>query len=495
MKVLVYSPDAGERQDLVDRLEEAGHEAEATPTPPVGAAGEDALAVVLPTTIEEGEVLLREQRKLAGDEVILLGLGSWRDPKKIEALLEAGADDYTHYPCETKQLAVRLTVLQRQRERHSVNAEQRRLLERVQQTQKVETLRTLTGSIAHDFNNLLAAIVGNTELALLDSSIQPPVRYSLDQIDKAARRASDLARQMLVYTGKSALEFKSVNLSELVEELTDLLRVSISRRCTIKYHLMRPLPPVRGEAGQLRQVVMNLIANAAEAMGHEGGVIRVKTLAVHSGGSTLVGIEVTDTGRGVDADTKTRMFDPFYTTKSSGRGLGLAAVQGIVDTHRGRIEVESEPGRGATFRVLLPALTQDHPASTYGLESEWRGEGKLLLVDDEEAVREAAQRLLKRAGFTVLEAGSGDEGLALFEANANDLRAVILDLSMPGMDGTELLQVIRERSPRMKVIVWSGHEERDVRASLERFQPVSFVEKPAHVRELAAELKRALEQA
>jgi signal transduction histidine kinase/ActR/RegA family two-component response regulator len=494
MKVLVYSPDGGERQDLQERLEEAGHEVEATPTPPVGVSGEEAMALVLPDTVEAGEVLLRAQRKLGGDELILLALGSWRDPKKIEALLEAGADDYTHYPCETKQLAVRLTVLRRQRERHSTNAEQRRLLERVEQTQKVETLRTLTGGLAHDFNNLLAAIVGNTELALLDSSIPPGVRYSLEQIDKASRRASDLARQMLVYTGKSALEFKSVNLSELLEELTDLLRISVSRRCTIKYHLTRPLPPVRGEAGQLRQVVMNLITNASEAMGEQGGVIRVRTLAQPQGGATHAGIEVADTGKGIDEETKARMFDPFFTTKSNGRGLGLAAVRGIVDSHGGRIEVESGHGKGATFRVLLPALTQDHAISPFGPDADWRGEGKLLLVDDEDAVREAAQRLLKRAGFTVLEAASGDEGLALFEANARDLRAVILDLSMPGMDGTELLRIIREKSPAMKVIVWSGHEERDVKPALEQFQPVSFVEKPAHVRELAAELKRALEQ-
>jgi nitrogen-specific signal transduction histidine kinase/ActR/RegA family two-component response regulator len=395
-------------------------------------------------------------------------------------------------------IAVRLAVAEQQACKHSAACEQKRLEERVASASKTESVATLAGSLAHDFNNLLAAILGNTELALLDALPQSPVRYCLDQIDKTSRRAAELAHQMLTYTGRGSngSEFSGVNLNELVQEMAELLRISIPKSCAIKYYFSRPLPLICGEASQLRQVVMNLLINAGEAMGGRGGTIHVRTGTIEEDGLPQeVTLEVRDTGSGMTPEIRARIFDPFFTTKKSGRGLGLAAVQGIVRAHQGTIEVESQPGKGSTFRIVFPVYrgAEHAPGRAHEMEVDWHGTGNVLLVDDDDAVREAAQRLLKKAGYTVLEARSGSAGIEAMRKFGGVIHAAVLDINMPGMDGYAVYEAIRALRPDIQVLMWSGLEPEGVRARLKELgDDLQVIEKPSHMRDIAVALKRLL---
>jgi PAS domain S-box-containing protein len=284
-------------------------------------------------------------------------------------------------------------------------AERARLEERVRQAQKMESLGLLAGGIAHDFNNLLMGILGNADLALAKLAPEAPARPFVQRIDTAAQRAADLTNQMLAYSGKGRFVVEPINLSRLVEEMGHLLATVTSKRATVSYRLARDLPPVEADATQIRQVVMNLITNASDALGDEPGVITVSTGALDADGAYLassfldeqlpggeyVWVEVSDTGAGMDAATRARIFEPFFSTKQTGRGLGLAAVLGIVRGHRGGIRVYSEPGEGTTVKVLLPAArglvtaaagacaAAPAPPPVPGGE----GQAAVLVVDDE----------------------------------------------------------------------------------------------------------------
>jgi CheY-like chemotaxis protein len=356
---------------------------------------------------------------------------------------------------------------------------------------------------------LLTAILGNVELALLDAPPESSLHYGLVQIENASQRAAELTRQMLRYAGRTSLEYIPLNLTKLVEEMSELLRISVSRQCRIDYSFDRNLPAIKGDPAQLRQIVMNLLINAGESTRGEAGNITVRTSLVEIGPPDPLGVDpttplapghyvslqVSDEGIGMDAATQARIFDPFFTTKQSGRGLGLAAARGIIQAHGGAIRVTSHPGQGSTFEVLFPAAEPsdaDGGKSTGTLEA-WHGSGTVLLVDDEEAVREAARRLLERAGYTVLAAHSGEQGLEIFQDFADEIRAVILDLSLPGMDGIEVFRSIHANKPKMQVITWSGFEQGDIRSRLAEIGPCVFIEKPSLVRELGTVLKNALQ--
>jgi CheY-like chemotaxis protein/two-component sensor histidine kinase len=307
------------------------------------------------------------------------------------------------------------------------------------------------------------------------------VRYCLDQIDKTSRRAAELARQMLTYAGRASngSELSGVNMNELVQEMAELLRITIPKSCAIRYYFSRPLPLICGDPSQLRQVVMNLLINAGEAMGKDGGTILVRTGTVEEDGlSTGVTLEVRDTGSGMSAEIRARIFDPFFTTKKSGRGLGLAAVQGIVRSHQGKIEVESEPEKGSTFRILFPVYRGAEHATGQPpeIEVDWHGSGNVLLIDDDDAVREAAQRLLKKAGYTVLEARSGSEGIESVRRFGGIVHAAVLDMR-----------------PGIRVLIWSGLDPDGVRARLKELAlDIEVIEKPSRMRDIAVALKRLL---
>jgi two-component system, cell cycle sensor histidine kinase and response regulator CckA len=400
----------------------------------------------------------------------------------------------------------------------ALEAEAERLsLERqVQHAQKLESLGVLAGGIAHDFNNLLTSILGNANLALEDLDPSSPSRAELREIDKATRRAADLCGQMLAYSGRGSFVLEPIHLGQLVQEMAHLLQASISKRAALRCDLPQELPLFEGDATQIRQVVMNLITNASEAVGEQGGQIVLSTgymscdrayLDAASRGvgtasdpplaeGTYVYLEVTDSGCGMDSVTLSKLFDPFFTTKFTGRGLGMSAVQGIMRGHKAALSVSSEPGEGTHFQLLFPS-TRDGALATQPRpqpppKTEWRGSGTILLVDDDEAIRWVSGRMLERAGFNVLTACDGLEGVEVFVERADDIDCVLLDLTMPRMDGGEALENMRRHRPDVTVIVCSGYQKNDAIGRFGGNMPAAFLQKPYDFAALVARLEEVL---
>jgi len=396
-------------------------------------------------------------------------------------------------------------------DRRLAEERERSLAEKLQQTQKLESLGVLAGGIAHDFNNLLSGILGNADLALLELPKTSPARQPLEQVLSGARRAAELTRQMLAYSGKGRFTIETVRLPDVVAEMGKLLEISISKKNVLRYEFGQPVPSVDVDVAQMRQVVMNLIINASEAIGDRSGAIALRVGAAHCDAAMLaeyylgeslspgeyVFLEVADTGAGMTPDVKERIFEPFFSTKFAGRGLGLAAVLGIVRGHRGAVRIDSEPGRGTTFRVLLPASTRDAPARS-GRESapyRWTGSGTVLVVDDEETVLATSRRMLERMGFEVLSASGGRRALELLASRGDAIRAVLLDLTMPDMDGEQTYTAIRRILPAMPVVLSSGYSEHEVMPRFAEKGPVTFVQKPYGYESLVKVIRAALESA
>jgi two-component system, cell cycle sensor histidine kinase and response regulator CckA len=381
--------------------------------------------------------------------------------------------------------------------------------------QKLESLGLLAGGIAHDFNNLLHVVLGNADIALSRLPAHSPARNPLEEVVRATLRAADLTRQMLAYSGKGAFVVRHLDLSAEVREMATLLQTAISKQATLVWELAAGLPPVNADATQIRQVAMNLITNASDALGEAAGTITLRTgvlspEAVHDaqlGSSVLNGdsadsagpyvyLEVTDTGSGMTPDTLQRIFDPFFSTKYAGRGLGLAAVMGIVQSHRGLIRIRTAPAKGTSFRVLFPAVpgsvaSQETPTAA---RSDWRGEGTVLIVDDEEGIRDVADRILQDFGFQTLLATDGREALDLMERNASQITAVLMDLSMPHMGGQEALRRLRESSPDLPVIMMSGYTEESVALQFSDTNPgiTAFLQKPFLAEDLIGVIRQAM---
>jgi two-component system cell cycle sensor histidine kinase/response regulator CckA len=353
--------------------------------------------------------------------------------------------------------------------------EAKRLEDAMLQTQKLESLGVLAGGIAHDFNNMLVSILVNAQLAREDLPESSPAHAAVMNVETAVQRAADLANQVLAYSGGARFVVEKLNLNEMVREMVQLLETSVSRSARLEYDLGPGLPAVEGDATQLRQVLMNLVINASDAMGPQGGEIRVSTgvtdadrtfldssyFATDLPAGRYVTLEVADTGRGMDAATLSRIFDPFFTTKETGRGLGLAAVLGIIRSHRGAVRVYSEPGKGTTFRLLLPALAEPAvEARPPGHDSEqWSGSGTVLIVDDHAGIREVAAQALGRMGFKTVIASDGLEGLEQFRQRLDEIRCVMLDLTMPGMSGEQAFRAIRELRPDARIVLMSGYNQ------------------------------------
>jgi len=379
---------------------------------------------------------------------------------------------------------------------------------RMLQAQKLESLGVLAGGIAHDFNNLLTAMLGNASLARIGLPDSSPVHHSLQQIEQAAVRAAELCKEMLAYSGRSQFVATRLDLNALVEDTTQLLQVSISKKCALKLELHRPLPAILADPTQIRQIVVNLVINASDAVGDGNGLIQVRTglrridqlyldetfLSPDLAPGDYVYLEVNDNGCGMPPEVKARIFEPFYTTKFAGHGLGLAAVLGIVRTHRGTIRVDSEAGRGSTFQLLFPALgkaaaTQPPPADS---ASSWRGAGLALVIDDEETVRAVAARLLESLGFTPLAAVDGCDGVRIFREHAAALRVVLLDLTMPHMNGEETFRELCQIDARVPVVLMSGFTEN---GTIDRFAGkglAGFIQKPFDHKRLQAKLHAVL---
>ncbi len=397
-------------------------------------------------------------------------------------------------------------------ERKQAEEERRQLEAQMQHAQKLESLGILAGGIAHDFNNLLVGILGNASFALTELPPGSPARQSIGEVEVAARRAAELTNQMLAYSGKGKFVVERVNLSTLVEEIAHLLHSVISKKAVLKFEFQDDLPAVEGDPTQLRQVVMNLITNAAEAIGNHEGLVAVRTATMqvdrellsefyHGDGSaaeSYAGLEVSDNGCGMDAETKSRIFDPFFTTKFTGRGLGLAAVLGIVRGHHGAIKVDSEPGRGTTFRVLFPAAqwsaqSIEHPINEPLASSDWRGRGGILVVDDEKAVQNVTKKILEHFGFTVLTADDGRHGLEIFRKHVGEIKVVLLDLTMPHMDGEEAFREMRRLHADVRVILSSGYTEQDAIDHFKGMGLAGFIQKPYSPETLIGKFRQILE--
>ncbi|PFG72837.1 PAS domain-containing hybrid sensor histidine kinase/response regulator [Tepidiforma thermophila] len=371
--------------------------------------------------------------------------------------------------------------------------ERKRTEQRLLQAQKAESLAVLAGGIAHDFNNLLVGILGNAGLALAELPPESPVRATIADIETAGQRAADLARQMLAYSGRGKFVVGPLQLNALVEEMAHLLRVSVGAGVRLVLDLAPGLPPVVGDATQLRQVVMNLVINASDAIGAGEGTVRVTTAAAPGRPELFAGavvtpgelaaryvvLEVADTGSGMDAATLTRIFDPFFTTKFTGRGLGLAAVLGIVRGHQGGISVTSAPGEGTRFRVMLPAAGELPPAEE-GTRSTaaWRGSGLVIVADDEPGVRKVTARALSGMGFEVLEAEDGQAAVELFAQHRERVVLVLLDMTMPRMNGQAAFRAIRALDPGAKVVLMSGYTEQDAAEQFAEGGLAGFLQKP-----------------
>ena len=385
--------------------------------------------------------------------------------------------------------------------------DRKRTEERLLQAQKAESLAVLAGGIAHDFNNLLVGILGNAGLALAELPLESPVRPMVEDIELAGRRAADLARQILAYSGKGKFVVQPLSLNGLVEEMTHLLRTSVGAGVHLVLDLDPEVPSVVGDATQLRQVLMNLVINASDAIGSREGTVLIRT-STAVGGTELferavvaperlseryVVLEVADTGAGMDEATLARIFDPFFTTKFTGRGLGLAAVLGIVRGHRGGIVVESEVGRGTRFRVLLPGAGDSRSESEKGgVAGVWRGNGAVIVADDEASVRSVTARALRAMGFEVLEAADGEEAVQRFAEARERVRLVLLDMTMPRMNGEAAFRAIRELDPKAKVVLMSGYAEQDAAEQVGEGL-AGFVQKPYELGSLQELVRRVLE--
>jgi PAS domain S-box-containing protein len=449
------------------------------------------------------------------------------------------------------QLVVR-DISERKRAEAERLAFERRLLE----TQKLESLGVLAGGIAHDFNNLLMGVLGNASLALMDLPPESPAEYSLHQIEDAARRAAELTRQMLAYAGKGQFVVQPIDLNAIVEEMSRLAHVSFGKSVALQRRLDQDLPLVEADAAQMRQVVMNLVINASEAIGDAAGTITLTTgvqrltsaylastyLAPDLPSGSYIYLEVADTGNGMDAATLARIFEPFFTTRFTGRGLGLSAVLGIVRGHRGALQVRSEPGRGTTFTIFLPTTddgppTTDHgtsdtdeissvvddqspatpPAqlanrgaeesvvgptidhqladtdeilSTVGRQSSVVG--SVLVIEDDASVRAITQRILEHYGYSVLTAADGYAGVAAFRTQPDAIDCILLDISMPQMDGAQALQEIRHIRPDARVVLMSGYDEQDVTARFAGYTLAGVLAKPFSPDILRAHVQRAI---
>jgi PAS domain S-box-containing protein len=384
----------------------------------------------------------------------------------------------------------------------------RRSLEaQIQQAQKLESLGVLAGGIAHDFNNLLTAVLGNLNLAQFSLNPESPAAPFLENAEKAVQKASDLTRQMLAYSGRGRFVVKLHDVNEVVQEMAHLLQVSISKKALLKVHLEPGLPPIEADGAQFQQVVMNLVTNASDALGDGEGAIALTTGTVDLDAEAIaarfptqqvapgryVTLEVRDTGQGMSPEVMARIFDPFFTTKATGRGLGLSAMLGILRGHRAGLEIHSEVGRGSTFRIYFPAAK----GRAVGGEARERAgasplKGTVLLVDDEPAVLETLGPALETLGFRVLLARDGTEAVAQFQADPAGIDLVLMDLTMPRMDGREAFQAIRGIRPDARVVLSSGYTEQESVQSIMGQGLAGFLQKPYTLRILQETLQKAL---
>jgi PAS domain S-box-containing protein len=380
--------------------------------------------------------------------------------------------------------------------------------ESLRRAAKEESLAVLAGGVAHDFNNLLAAVLGHASLALKQLPEASPARRHVEKAAAAVERAADLTRQMLAYSGRGHFVVRPVDLNALVRENLPLLEVALPKSVRVETRLDGEPPLVDADVGQIQQVLMNLVINAAEAIGDRGGTVTVATGVRHVAASDealwrasghplapgrYVWLEIRDDGPGMDPETVERIFEPFFTTKFTGRGLGLAAVLGVVRGHRGALSVDSAPGRGTAFRILLAPSSQ--PAAAAALPPlSAAPSATVLIIDDEAPVREMIGEVLEAQGFEVLTAQDGARGVAVFREHRDRVDVVLLDLSMPGLSGADTFSRLRQIDPGVCVILSSGYDHAEASGRFGADRPAGFIQKPYRPEQLVAEIGRCLSE-
>ena len=386
--------------------------------------------------------------------------------------------------------------------------ERRAIEERFRKTERMESLGVLAGGIAHDFNNLLGSIIGNAELMLEDLSADSTLRVKAASISSVSRRAAELCHQMLAYAGKARITIRPIDISRLVRETGLLLKAALKKKVAFEFSLEKNLPAIRGDSTQIKQVVMNLVTNAADAI-EDGGTIKVRTgsmvcdiaflndcyLNEDLPAGLYVFIEVEDNGCGMDAATMKTIFDPFFTTKFVGRGLGLSGVLACMHSAHGDLMIESTVGKGSSFRLFFPAVLEPSvPEKIPVSESPWRGEGKVLIVDDEKEIRDVARDVFVRMGFSVVDCASGREAIARFREEPASFVLVLLDLSMPHMSGEEVLVELRNIRSDVVAIYSSGYDKNDTMGRLNEKGPNGFIPKPFELAEFRREVRRVFSE-
>jgi len=396
-------------------------------------------------------------------------------------------------------------------ERAQAEAEKERTLEKAEAAQRLESLGVLAGGIAHDFNNLLTVILGNATLASADLHDKPEFSEYFERIEQATASAATLCNQMLAYAGKGKYSIRRLNMTNVVQEMSRLLEVSLVKNVTIEYELSDAIDDIDADAAQLQQVVMNLITNANESMQEKGGIIRMRTgkqrvnmplQNIVSNGEVEMGeytyVEVKDQGCGMDANTLAKIFEPFFTTKFTGRGLGMSAMLGTVQSHGGAIQVKSVVGKGTLFRVLFPVAAADSDSSDWAVETMFAGiEGeqskkKVLLVDDEEIILETLEMMIKDLGYECLLAKNGLEALDLYREYQDDIGSVLMDMTMPKMGGKACLIELQKLNPTVKVIMLSGYTEDDISEQLQDVKTSGFMQKPFNMTLLRKRVHRLM---
>jgi len=371
-----------------------------------------------------------------------------------------------------------------------------------------ESLGVLAGGIAHDFNNLLTTIQGNAELAKMDLPPDSPVQQNIDEIDSSSSRAAEICQLMLDYAGKGKLDVEPLNLSDVARGMSDDLRAAADENLAFDFQLAPDLPGVAADPVQLRRMLASLVTNAREAIDDDAGVVTIRTGLLNCGVNCkadarfgheevegrCVYLQVSDTGSGMDRATLDSLCDPYFSTKFAGRGLSLSAVLGIVRSHGGALRVWSEPGRGSTFLILFPFLkSQEEPEAGKAGQEAWRGSGTVLIVDDEKPVRTVGRRMLERMGFDVLLANDGREAVETFRAHADRIRCVLLDLTMPEMDGEAAFREMRQIRGDAVVILASGYSEEDVLGRFRGEGLAGFLHKPYRFKLLRSLVREVLE--